>query len=382
MRKLTDMLTAVLPRSVALAALIAMAAAPGQVLAGPGHDHGEEAPVTAGEAAPRIEAHSELFEFVGVLQEGEGGHALVVFLDRYATNEPLEGAVIEVEVAGQATAAQPQPDGTYLLRAPWLDRPGRHDLTISVTADDDADLLTASLTLPDEAPVAAVAATDPRSRLQEALGDRRGPLTAGLGFVLGAATILLFQSRGRWRVAAGSVAVVTGVLVAGAALAGPGGPGHPHGEEETAVVGDGPRRLPDGTVFLPKGAQRLLAIRTVLTAEVQAGRLVQAAGQVMADPNAFGRVQASQAGRVETPAEAGGLAHVGQRVERGDILAVIAPAARCRCRRPSSTRPFAWPSSATAACPAWPAASPRARSTTPVWSWKVPGGGGRRRPRR
>ncbi len=322
MRKHPRVVLSALPRVLALAALLAVAAAPRPTLAGPGHDHGAEAPAAAGEAAPRTEAHSELFEFVSVLQETESGHALLITLDRYATNEPVEGAAVEVEVGGQSAKAEPQPDGTYLLRAPWLDRPGRHDLTINVMAGEDADLLAASLTLPDEAPAAAVAATDPRAQLQAALGDRRGPLTAGLGFLLGAATVALFQSRGRWRVAAGSVAVVAGVLVAGAALAHAG-----HGEADAApAAGDGPRRLPDGTVFLPKGAQRLLAIRTVPAEEIQAGRLVQAAGQVRADPNASGQVQASQAGRVEVPAEAGGLAHVGQRVQRGDVLAVIAPA--------------------------------------------------------
>ena len=324
MRKLHRIITSLLPRVVTLLTLAAIAA-PWPALAGPGgpgHTHGDEAPIAAGELAPRTEAHSELFEFVGTFQDGEGGHALLIHLDRFATNEPVEGAVVEVDSGGQPATAEPQPDGTYLLRAPWLDRSGPHDLIISVTTGDDADLLTATLTLPDATPAAAMAATDPRSQLQAALGDRRGPVVAVLGFLLGAATVLLFQSRGRWRVAAGSVAVVAGVLVAGAALA---HEGHDHGEAP-AAAGDGPRRLPDGTVFLPKGAQRLLAIRTVVTAEVQAGRLVQAAGQVMADPNAFGRVQASQAGRIEIPSEAGGLAHVGQRVERGDVLAVIAPA--------------------------------------------------------
>ena len=325
MRKLNRFLAFLLSRAVALAALVSIAAMPWAALAGPGgpgHTHGEEAPVATGEAAPRTEAHSELFEFVGVFQDGEGGHALQITLDHFATNEPIEGASVEVEVGGQPATAEPQPDGTYLLRAAWLDRPGPHDLIISVTAGDAADLLTASLTLPNQAPAATIAVTDPRARLQDALGDQRGPLTAGLGFLLGAATVVLFQSRGRWRVAAGSVAVVAGLLVAGAALAHEG-----HGDAEAApTAGDGPRRLPDGTVFLPKGAQRLLAIRTVLTEEIQAGRLALAAGVVAADPNAFGRVQASQAGRVEIPAEAGGLAHVGQRVERGDVLAVIAPA--------------------------------------------------------
>jgi multidrug resistance efflux pump len=44
-------------------------------------------------------------------------------------------------------------------------------------------------------------------------------------------------------------------------------------------------------------------------------------GAVIADPNSFGRVQTGHAGRVEPPDA--GLAFVGKRVEKGDLLALL-----------------------------------------------------------
>ena len=62
----------------------------------------------------------------------------------------------------------------------------------------------------------------PRARLQAALGDRRGPVIAAFGFLLGVFTTLVFQARGRWRAAMGGMALLSGLLVAGAAFAHPG----------------------------------------------------------------------------------------------------------------------------------------------------------------
>ena len=91
---------------------------------------------------------------------------------------------------------------------------------------------------------------------------------------------------------------------------------------------DAPRRQLDGGVSMPKDAQRVLAIRTVLAAQDDAARTVQVIGRVVADPEAAGRVQASQPGRVgpgeRSPGEHG-LAHLGQRVQQGDVLAVVTP---------------------------------------------------------
>ena len=62
--------------------------------------------------------------------------------------------------------------------------------------------------------------------------------------------------------AVGGACVLAGLT--GAAYA---GPEHDHGNESaTAISGDGPKRLPDGSVFLPKPAQRQIVIahRTML----------------------------------------------------------------------------------------------------------------------
>ena len=296
------------------ALLLTLAVRP--ALAHPGH--GDEAPPpVAGNAAPRTEAHSDLFELVLTVQGGAG----VIYLDRFATNEPVEGAIVEVGEGDATATAEAQPDGTYRLAAPWLARPGRHELVFTVTAGDQADLLNASLDLPaaDEHPAGA-APDGPRARLQAVLGDRRGPVVAGFGFLLGVFTTLLFQVRGRWRPAVGGMALLSGLLVAGAALA---HPGHDGDEPAPPAATDAPRRQPDGSVSMPKDAQRVLAIRTVLAAENDAPRTVQVIGQVVADPEAAGRVQASQPGRVGAGEH--GLARLGQRVQAGDVLAVVTP---------------------------------------------------------
>ena len=82
---------------------------------------------------------------------------------------------------------------------------------------------------------------------------------------------------------------------------------------------DVPQRMADGSLFVPKATQHLLSVRTVLTAETKAPRTVQLVGTVIADPNSFGRVQTGHAGRIEAPE--GGLAFVGKRVAKGDLLA-------------------------------------------------------------
>ena len=279
--------------------------------------HGDEAPTPAsGAAAPRAEANSALFELVATVRGG----AAILYLDRFATNEPVMDASIDVGEGDTTTTAAPQSDGTYRLEAPWLTQPGRHELVFTVTAGDNADLLNASLDLPADDHPASAGVSGPRARLQAALGDRRGPVIAALGFLLGVFTTMVFQARGRWRAALGGMALLSGVLVAGAAFA---HAGHDGDEAAPLAAAYAPRRQPDGSVSMPKDAQRLLAIRTVLATENTAARTVQVIGQVVADPGAAGRVQASQPGRVG-PGEQG-PARLGQRVQQGDILAVVTP---------------------------------------------------------
>lgn len=112
-------------------------------------------------------------------------------------------------------------------------------------------------------------------------------------------------------------------------LAAHAGPGHDHGDgghdhgEATTPTGDGPRRQPDGRVFLPKLSQRQLAIRTQVTAVEALPRAVALSGRVSYDPGAGGRVQASVTGRLE--AGPSGLAALGQRVRKGQVLGIVRP---------------------------------------------------------
>ena len=108
-----------------------------------GHTHGAPAaapiPVTA--SAPRAVAATEDFEVVAVL---EGKH-LVVYVDRFASNEPVAKAKVEVEGAGLNGLAREAAPGTYVMDLAAALPPAKHALTISIEAGDTADLLSATL---------------------------------------------------------------------------------------------------------------------------------------------------------------------------------------------------------------------------------------------
>jgi hypothetical protein len=103
--------------------------------------------------------------------------------------------------------------------------------------------------------------------------------------------------------------------------AGPGAHG-PDGEHldapGAASSASGLARLPDGSVNVPKAAQRRMAIRTQLATETEAAASVELSARVLMDPNAGGRVQAVHGGRIEAGPR--GLPAVGQTVKRGDVL--------------------------------------------------------------
>jgi len=83
-------------------------------------------------------------------------------------------------------------------------------------------------------------------------------------------------------------------------------------------------RLPDGSVFVPKSAQRQLALRTLAVRKGEFPRTIELNGRVVGDPNAGGRVQTFQSGRIEAGPK--GLAVLGQRVGKGQVLAWLQPA--------------------------------------------------------
>jgi len=312
-------------------------------LAGPGHDHGDgghshgESEPAQQAAAPRLVAEGSDVELVAVAQ----GHTLTIYLDRIATNAPVEGAKIEIAGEGLApAAAKDLGNGVYEIEGPWVDEPGSKPLTFTVTADGSADLLAGILVTPSEAEAAAG---------HEALWKRPAlwllMMTAALGgFFLAFAFRPMRLEDGRLppddlsppaSEAApphGPAARVSAILVAAFVLAALQSPsakaheGHDHGAEESAPVMSGiaPSKFPTGEVFLPKSTQRLLRVRTQAAKSGKALAGKELVGTVVADPAHEGRVQAPMDGQVEL-AE-GELSYVGKTVTAGEILALIAPA--------------------------------------------------------
>jgi hypothetical protein len=103
------------------------------------------------------------------------------------------------------------------------------------------------------------------------------------------------------------------------------GPGHDHGDAPAAPSANGPQRQPDGSVFLPKPAQRQLGVRTVVTEVAELPRTVELGAKVLMDPNAGGKVQPLNAGRIEPGPR--GLPNPGQAVRKGEVLAYVVPSA-------------------------------------------------------
>lgn len=283
-----------------------------------GHDHGAPPPVTSTPSAPRVEASSNDHELIAIASNGR----LNIYLDRFISNEPVSDVAIEVETPTGPAAAKAVGD-TYQIDAPWAERPGSYDLIFTVTSGSAVDLLTTTLVIPaDER--ASVKDTPARAMtvsagLPQQLANADPMLLIGAGLLLGIMLTLL----ARWRRVA---ALVVMVFILGAvalygtvALAQPSVSQHP---AKTAAR-DFAQRLPDGSVFVPKPAQRLLQVRTVMVQLTSHARTIELHGRVIPDPDASGYVQASVSGRLSPPA--GGFPRLGTRVKAGDVLAFTTP---------------------------------------------------------
>ena len=102
----------------------------------------------------------------------------------------------------------------------------------------------------------------------------------------------------------------------------PAAPSKPAQTLATSAMGT-PRRLPDGSLWVPKPVQHKLALRTQVALTQDHAPALELNGTVQADPNAGGRIPASQAGRIE--AGPMGLPSLGQRISRGQVLAYLRP---------------------------------------------------------
>lgn len=300
-----------------------------------GHDHGDQ-PTMAAPIAPRGTSVTETLELVAVARGG----IVTIHLDRFATNEPVSGASLEVETPDGTVVAKATEPGSYVVAAPWSRKPGEYELTITVTADGATDVFPVTLDIHGEETEAPPPKTSwfASPALAGGLGARlgqEGVLAVGIAsFLAGLATALLLRRRSRK--AALAIAVV--------ALALPFGPGRAHDESpaqnraaEDHVAGeaaaapapprlgsrDQAQRTQEGFLFVPKPTQRILAVRTLVTEAREHPTAIELPGRIIADPNGSGLVQSAQGGRLSPPPK--GFPRLGTRVRKGDVLAFATP---------------------------------------------------------
>ncbi|UUE95118.1 hypothetical protein [Comamonas thiooxydans] len=114
---------------------------------GPNGEHLDAAPKAgATSSTPRLEAKSENYEIVGRLQGGE----LSMFINRFASNEPVDQAKVEVELGPlKAPAPYHSDQGDYAVAdekfLSELGKKGSHALVITILDGQDSDLLDGTL---------------------------------------------------------------------------------------------------------------------------------------------------------------------------------------------------------------------------------------------
>ena len=294
---------------------------PAIALADAGHDHGATPAAVSATLAPRLEAQSESFELLVVLENGK----LTLYLDRYATNEPVSNARIEIESGAFKAVAQLGADGVYTAPGEAFAKPGQYPLVFTIQAADGSDLLNGTLTIAQPA--------GPPAHGHD-WTEWLVWIASGVVAVLGAAWLLLR----RRRTSRAAIARMAAVFALTALMASPAitfahegedhskdkkgaaaAPGHAGSDNASA------RRLADGGVFMPKPVQRQLGIRTTAAVLGELAQSIELNGRIISDPNAGGRVQSSQSGRIEPGPH--GLATLGQKVKKGDVLAYLKPVA-------------------------------------------------------
>lgn len=245
------------------------------------HDH-EPAPLTLPASdGQRFVLQSPDTELVGVVE----GQRLTVYLDRFASNAPLANARVELASGTHTVQLQTDANGVAQGEAGWLAAGGTYTLTVTVLAQGMNDLFSGQIRLAAQAKPEMPAAAKPwwQFWLENTLLPR--------------------------------------------AVYAHGGEDHSHDEPAVlpAPAGAAAQRLADGSVFVPKAVQRLWGLRTVSSRPQPVAHSLTLHGVVVADPNASALVQPTQSGRLLAPQ--GGFLGIGSPVSRGQVLAVLEPAA-------------------------------------------------------
>ncbi len=273
--------------------LMGMASLPLLVLAhgGEDHSHDEEPPtsiVVPANSGIRWELKSPDVELLGIVNAGQ----LTLHVDRFATNEPIPNAKVDLENKGKKLTLQTDANGIAQTDADWLAKPGHYEITATILAKGMNDLLIGTVKITDDA-------------INDAVENDSSPW---------------------WKFWSN---LLQDTLLPQTAFA-HGGEDHSHDDEATAATidlptaQDKPTRLTDGSLFIPKAAQHVLSIRTAIGKSQSVAHSITLNGVVVSDPNASAIIQPTVGGRVLAPPQ--GFPTLGSRVEKGQTLAILEPA--------------------------------------------------------
>ncbi len=293
------------PRVILGALLAAIVLATG-VTRLPAHDDHDLGGPPAAQAADgeHFGGRAEHVQIVAVPKDRD----LVVYVDDADRNTPVTGAEVTISGDSRTVAAAEWDAGIYHASTDWLTANGTRQITILVRMSGQEDSVSGPLTIGS----VAVRDAQPAGRRSEWL---RGSALAALGF--GLAMIVLQPGRARWGGALLALLMAAVLLATGSS-----------GQEQTqaAALDDGhssPHRRADGSVFLPKETQRLLAVRTDPTRLSSEAPVREVFGRVVPDPNRSARVQAVRSGRIDPGPD--GFPHLGQEIHAGQVLAYLIP---------------------------------------------------------
>ena len=275
-------------------------------------------------AAPSIGARAEsasaAFELVAIARGGK----LELYLDDFATNAPIDGAAIEVETPSGPRAAAAQPGRAYVLDAPFLAKPGRYDLVVTVTTAGHGRYPAAQHRDSAGARRAGHMRTvGPLQRRPQGMvtpgnsrrvRDRRGARHHHNGFGAPARRTAWPCRRSCWCCTGGGAGAAARMKAISTRRRRPRRPARPASWRSV---------MPDGTIFVPKPMQRILAIAHA----ADRTRHLSPHGRTARPHHPRSECQRLRAAVRRRPAvaAAGRLPAARHAVKEGDVLAYVTP---------------------------------------------------------
>ena len=144
---------------------------------------------SAGAPLPRFAATSELFEVVGIVERKQLG----VYIDRFATNEPVTKSTLELQIGTNKFIGTLRPEqGDFTFANATFEKPGDYAMLLTITTGEDIDILAANLLIPAPAEADAPVWLSAHTARNAAIG------AALLAALIGVAVLV------RWRLNASS----------------------------------------------------------------------------------------------------------------------------------------------------------------------------------